>query len=295
MADAARKIMISPRARNVSMVFQSYALYPHMRVFDNIACPLKIAGKSMDDIRRAVEKISTVLEITHLLDRKPGELSGGQRQRVSIARALVRDPAVFLLDEPLSNLDAQLRTSTRAELKNLQREMGITTLYVTHDQTEAMTLGHRIALFHQGRLIQCGTPAQLYHEPETPFAAAFIGSPPMNLIPVEITEQGNQSGIVLNQNTLWLGDEQKQMLNRLTGKKALMGIRPENIRMNPPKGGLTVSGKVRVVEPLGREVLYHVEAGPHRLVIVSEKEDYGVDETINLGFVMDRVHLFEPE
>ena len=295
MADANRKVMIPPRNRNVAMVFQSYALYPHMNVFDNIAFPLKIARTPKNDILREVEKTAAVLDITSLLNRKPGELSGGQRQRVSIARALIRNPSVFLLDEPLSNLDAQLRTNTRAELKKLQREMGITTLYVTHDQTEAMTLGHRIGLFNQGRMIQCGTPAQLYDQPINSFVAGFMGSPPMNLLPVEIREQGNQISLLLNHRVIPLPDGKKPLLNRLSGPKALMGIRPEHIETASPKGDFILSGKVRVVEPLGREVIFHVDVDENRLVVVSDKQDYGVDETITLSFAMDRIHLFEPE
>ena len=175
-------IFVPPRERNVAMVFQNYALYPHMKVFDNIAFPLRVAKMDRDKIEESVRNTAAMLGIENLLDRKPGELSGGQRQRVAISRALVRRPRMFLLDEPLSNLDAQLRTSTRAELKELQNEMSITTLYVTHDQTEAMTPGDRVALLRDGELVQVGTPEALYHHTVSPFAATFIGSPPMNLL-----------------------------------------------------------------------------------------------------------------
>ncbi|MEJ2428386.1 MAG: ABC transporter ATP-binding protein [Deltaproteobacteria bacterium] len=184
-----KKIFVSPKERNVAMVFQSYALYPHLNVFENIAFPLRVAKER--DIAEPVRNTAHMLDIENLLERKPAELSGGERQRVAIARALVRDPDLFLLDEPLSNLDTQLRTTMRAELKRLQRNTGVTTIYVTHDQTEAMTLGDRIGLFREGRLIQVGTPDNLYNSPQTPFAATFVGSPPMNLIPAEIKKEGD--------------------------------------------------------------------------------------------------------
>jgi multiple sugar transport system ATP-binding protein len=294
VADADRRIMVPPRNRDVAMVFQSYALYPHMHVFDNIAFPLKIAGQDKESIRRSVEKTARMLGIQDTLDRKPGELSGGQRQRVSIARALVRDPEVFLLDEPLSNLDAQLRTSTRGELKRLQREMGITTLYVTHDQTEAMTLGDRIALFNQGRLVQVGSPKDMYRHPDNPFAATFIGSPPMNLITAEVREEGDWIRVAFDNTSITLG-EAKDRLHRLSGPKALMGIRPEHIRMGEKNRDGVVSGRIRNVEPLGREVIYHVQTQQNRILVLSEEESYEVDQTVGLSFRTERIHLFDPE
>ncbi|MEJ2282406.1 MAG: ABC transporter ATP-binding protein, partial [Desulfobacterales bacterium] len=168
VAAAQKHVFLPPRKRNVAMVFQSYALYPHLKVFDNIAFPLRVTKDRRQDIQNAVKITARMLDIENLLERKPAELSGGQRQRVAIARALVRRPRLFLLDEPLSNLDAQLRTRMRVELKNLQRKLNITTLYVTHDQTEAMTLGDRIALLREGSLIQVGTPEEMYARPQTP-------------------------------------------------------------------------------------------------------------------------------
>ncbi len=173
---------LPPRARRVAMVFQSYALYPHKTAFDNIAFPLKAQGLRKDKIKEKVEWAATMLGITHLLERKPRELSGGERQRVALARAIVREPAVFLLDEPLSNLDAKLRHAARDELKRFQRNIGTTTLYVTHDQIEAMGLGDRIAVMHAGQIRQIGTPYEVYHEPADTFVATFVGTPPMNLI-----------------------------------------------------------------------------------------------------------------
>lgn len=294
VADPAGRIMVPPRDRDVAMVFQSYALYPHMDVFSNIAFPLKITGQKREDIRPAVEKTAAMLGIKNLLDRKPGELSGGQRQRVSIARALVRDPDVFLLDEPLSNLDAQLRTSTRGELKRLQRDMGITTLYVTHDQTEAMTLGDRIALFNHGRLVQCGPPEEMYAHPETPFAAVFIGSPPMNLIPAEVSGQREQVRIEFEDASITLDRKNQDGLNRITGRKAFLGIRPEHIRMVEGEDrSATLSGRVRNVEPLGREVIYHVQTAHNRILVLSDREVFRVDQPVGLSLPSGKIHLFD--
>jgi len=292
VADADRRIMVPPRSRDVAMVFQSYALYPHMHVFDNIAFPLKIAGQDKDRIRRAVENTAGMLGIQDMLDRKPRELSGGQRQRVAIARALVRDPEVFLLDEPLSNLDAQLRTSTRGELKRLQREMGITALYVTHDQTEAMTLGDRIALFNQGRLVQVGRPDDMYRHPENPFAATFIGSPPMNLIPAQIREEGGRLQVVFENAAVTL-EAQQTRRKSIPGLKVLLGIRPEHIRMAQNKGDGVIAGRIRNVEPLGREVIYHVQAGESRILVLSEEAPWEIDQNVGLSFRSEKIHLFE--
>ncbi|MFO7965930.1 MAG: ABC transporter ATP-binding protein [Desulfobacterales bacterium] len=292
MADTSRGIMVPPRNRNVAMVFQSYALYPHMNVFENIAFPLKIRRRDKNKIQDSVEKTAAVLGIENLLDRRPAELSGGQRQRVSIARALVRDPNVFLLDEPLSNLDAQLRTNTRAELKRLQREMGITTFYVTHDQTEAMTLGDRIALFKNGRLMQCGTPKQMYEHPENAFAASFIGSPPMNLIPVEVHHRNTDPVVVFESVDIPIPQEKRSLLDRIAGKKVWMGIRPEHIRINKEKAPL-FTGRIQTIEPLGREIIIHIETGKNRLVALSETERYSEGDAIGVSFPAECIHLFD--
>jgi len=189
-----KRLFVPARDRNVAMVFQSYALYPHLNVFRNISFPLEVARKDKAKRSKTVIEVAGLLNISGILEHKPGELSGGQRQRVAIARALVRKPRAFLLDEPLSNLDVQLRVETRTELKRLQRKLSITTLYVTHDQTEAMTLGDRIALLKDGMLVQLGTPRQMYDAPGTPFAASFIGSPPMNLFPAAVRRAAIASG-----------------------------------------------------------------------------------------------------
>ena len=218
MASAGKKIFFPPRQRDVAMVFQSYALYPHLSVFDNIAFPLRVGGENPKRIRDAVHKTASTLGIGNLLEARPAELSGGQRQRVAIARAIVRKPRLFLLDEPLSNLDANLRTSTRAELKVLQRKLRVTTLYVTHDQVEAMTLADRMAILKDGKLMQTGSPGEIYNNPDSPFVASFVGSPPMNLIPFSYRVSGGKVYLMLGSEALALSGEQGQKPRKRCGK-----------------------------------------------------------------------------
>lgn len=294
VASPDKRIFVPPKERNVAMVFQSYALYPHLSVYENIAFPLRVAKQR--EIGESVGKTAHMLGIKDLLHRKPAELSGGQRQRVAIARALVRNPGVFLLDEPLSNLDAQLRTSTRAELKRLQRDTGITTIYVTHDQTEAMTLGDRIGLFRDGALVQVGTPEELYSYPQTPFAATFVGSPPMNLLPAEIERKnGGTIEITYADRRFGLPRDKEWMLQRVQGRQALLGIRPEHITMSTTSDPASLPGKIETVEPLGRELLYHVRTEVGEVVILSTEEQLQVDDMVHLAFDPARMHLFPRE
>lgn len=295
VASPERRIFVPPRRRNVAMVFQSYALYPHLTVFENIAFPLRIARTGKVEIKESVARVAEFLGIHDLLERKPVELSGGQRQRVSIARALVRNPQVFLLDEPLSNLDAQLRTATRGELKRLQRETGVTTLYVTHDQMEAMTLGDRIGLFRGGRLVQVGSPEELYPRPGTAFAAAFIGSPPMNLLPVEVLQEDGRVTLLLHGGRLTLPPEGEHLLERLTSRHALLGIRPEHVRLVATGDASALSGRVVNVELLGREVLYRLSAPWRELYVLEAERHHRVDEEVRLFLDPAQLHLFEPE
>ncbi|MCD6459078.1 ABC transporter ATP-binding protein [bacterium] len=209
VASPAKKIFLSPKERNIAMVFQNYALYPHLNTFDNIAFPLKILKMNKTDIKKSVEQTADILKLSHLLKSKPNELSGGERQRVAIARAIVRKPDLFLLDEPLSNLDARLRTSTRAELKKLQRRLNVTTVYVTHDQVEAMTLADKIAVMNNGKIEQVGTPDELYDNPANIFTASFIGNPPMNIFKTKIMEQNNSFFIQIGNTKLKLGSVAK--------------------------------------------------------------------------------------
>lgn len=290
-----RGIFLPPRKRNVAMVFQSYALYPHLNVFDNIAFPLRVTKEKDADIRVAVTGAAEMLGIETVLERKPAELSGGQRQRVSIARALVRRPEVFLLDEPLSNLDAQLRTHTRAGLKRLQRKFGVTTVYVTHDQTEAMTLGDRIALLKDGSLVQLGTPEEMYEQPQTSFVATFIGSPPMNLIRAQVKEEKGLTTLAFGAAAVILPPEKINQVKQLHKSQVLLGIRPEHVTLCREADGPALSGTVTAIEPLGREILVHVGTDCGEILVLSAEKALKVDETAHLSFDSNRIHVFEDE
>jgi multiple sugar transport system ATP-binding protein len=303
--DGKRIDALSPRARNVAMVFQDYALYPHMRVRENLEFPLRMARLARAERNRRVEEIAVLLELQSLLERRPAELSGGQRQRVAMGRALVRDPAVFLLDEPLSNLDARLRAQLRSEIRDLQARIGTTTLYVTHDQTEAMTLGDRIAVLRAGRMEQVGTPTELYDRPATPFVAAFLGNPGANLFESELraTEAGYRldAGAVSIELPAALGESgQAQGL--------IVGLRPEDLRVRTrDDSGSTIAARVRAVENLGHEALLYCDSDL-RIVRVESASPAGADALIarmpstgapsagaqiRLGFEPARMHLFD--
>ena len=257
---------LEPAERDIAMVFQNYALYPHMSVFDNMAYGLKIAKVPKDEIKARVDKAAKILELGHLLDRKPRQLSGGQRQRVAMGRAIVRQPQVFLFDEPLSNLDAKLRAQTRIEIQKLHRELGITSLFVTHDQVEAMTLAQRMIVMNAGHMEQFGTPETVYSRPATTFVASFIGSPPMNLLH---HAPGGQTGRIL-------------------------GIRPEHLDIVTHDGWTL---QVDTVELLGAERLVHARLGDELLVIRTH-EDQGapaVGSTIRARPREDRLHWFNAE
>ncbi|MCZ2103448.1 MAG: sn-glycerol-3-phosphate ABC transporter ATP-binding protein UgpC [Comamonadaceae bacterium] len=258
---------LEPAARDIAMVFQNYALYPHMSVFDNMAYGLKIKKVPIDEIRQRVDKAAKILELGGLLARKPRELSGGQRQRVAMGRAIVRQPQVFLFDEPLSNLDAKLRAQTRLEIEKLHRELGITSLFVTHDQVEAMTLAQRMIVMNAGRMEQFGTPEEVYHRPATTFVASFIGAPPMNLLK---DVQGVREGV-------------------------LLGIRPEHLRV-ADSGGWEVL--VETVEMLGAERLIHGRLGGAQgqgmIVRMQETETPpALGQTLHVLPLEDRVHGFD--
>jgi multiple sugar transport system ATP-binding protein len=254
--DGARVNDVDPRDRNMAMVFQSYAIYPHMSVRDNMAFPLKLAGLSPEEIRRRVSRAATILELTDLLDRKPRALSGGQRQRVAMGRAIVRKPSVFLLDEPLSNLDAKLRVQMRTEIARLQRRLGTTTVYVTHDQTEAMTLGDRIAVLRKGEVLQIGTPRQLYERPGSLFVAGFIGSPAMNFLPARC--QGARLELPLGALVLPAG--RHRLLQGADGP-LIAGFRPDQLRVtgDDTRDGLVFEARAEVVEWLGADLFVYFD------------------------------------
>jgi multiple sugar transport system ATP-binding protein len=254
--DGVRVNEVPPRHRDIAMVFQDYALYPHKTLFDNMAFGLRLRGESEAEVQRRVNDAAALLQISHLLDRKPAALSGGQRQRVAIGRAIVRQPKLFLFDEPLSNLDAQLRGDMRAEIKKLHRRLGATILYVTHDQVEAMTLADRIVLLRAGKAEQIGTPDDLYRRPASAFVAGFMGSPPMNLLPAVLHAGSVQLGTqTLARHAL------PQTLQTLAADQPLrLGIRPESLHLQPAApDALALHGTVSLVEPLGAETLVRVQ------------------------------------
>jgi len=279
VASGERRVFLSPRERNVAMVFQTYALYPHLSIFENIAFPLKIAGKSGRTIDESVQRVAAMLGIEGLLSAKPAELSGGQRQRVAIARAIVRHPTVFLLDEPLSNLDAQLRASTRAELKNLQRQLGITTVYVTHDQVEAMSLGDRIALLKDGRTEQIGAAEELYERPANTFVARFIGSPPMNLVETALIEEDAALWILLGGRKLRVSESKASSLKEHRTQECILGLKPELIAIRSDGEPGQIQGSIRSVEPQGREILIHTSVAGSQLTVLTTDKRYAKAQT----------------
>jgi multiple sugar transport system ATP-binding protein len=282
--DGQRVNDVDPRDRNMAMVFQSYALYPHMTVRENMAFPLKLARLPRDEINKRVKRAADILELGVLLERKPGSLSGGQRQRVAMGRALVREPRAFLLDEPLSNLDAKLRVQMRTEIARLQQRLGITTLYVTHDQTEAMTLGDRIAILRRGAVQQVGTPRELYEQPCNLFVAGFVGSPAMNFFPAELREHHH---IQLPMGQFSLSEEQRRRLPT-AARTFIAGIRPEHLQdatlsSEASEQHLKFRARVDLVEWLGAELLVHFEAeGVSPKTLPALPDDIGLD-TANDG------------
>ena len=291
--------------RNVAMVFQNYALYPHMTVRENLAFPLKMARRSKPAIEETIREIAGLLDLTELLARKPKQLSGGQRQRVAMGRALVRDPSVFLLDEPLSNLDARLRAQIRADIARLQKRLIKTTLYVTHDQVEAMTLGDRVAVMNRGELQQVGTPEELYTRPQNTFVARFIGSPGMNIIPARLTRQTGQAPVLqLSDQVLPLTATDPQISQTVSDyldQTLFTGIRPEAFRTSPAGDSAKLAIKVVSVEYLGHESLIYFqlasgEADQSDEVLIARVEGQyqaAPNSEAVLYFEPDAIYLFD--
>jgi len=294
VASYKKRIFIPPKKRNVSMVFQSYALYPHMNVFENIAFPLRMGKEEKQGIKETVEKVAARLKISSLLNARPGELSGGQRQRVAIARAIIRHPNLFLLDEPLSNLDAKLRQLMRTELKYLQRSLGITTVFVTHDQIEAMTLGDRIALLKDGRLVQIGTPEELYNNPVNKFVATFIGSPAMNLLKTCYILEKGAVYVKIGEKNIQVPEEILQHIEKLTSNECILGIRPEHIYLNSKEAKNPFRAKIITIESLGKETCLHISVEKHRFSAVTQEKKFEEGEIITADFDLTKAHLFEP-
>jgi multiple sugar transport system ATP-binding protein len=305
---------LAPKDRDIAMVFQSYALYPHMTVFDNIAFSMKLAGKSKAERTKRVNEIAKTLQLHSLLNSKPALLSGGQRQRVAMGRAMVREPAAFLMDEPLSNLDAKLRVQMRAEIASLQRQLGVTTIYVTHDQTEALTMGDRVAVLKDGVLQQIDTPKTLYHQPINVFVAGFIGSPAMNLFEGRLVD----GRIVLPGASIAVpaaAFERSPRLRTFEGGTLIFGIRPEDLYDSKLESGsrfATIPAEVRTIEELGSEHIVHINIDAVRIDSGDPDavEDLGSaanavarfeatsavrsGEVIDLGIDVSKLHFFDP-
>jgi multiple sugar transport system ATP-binding protein len=283
---------VHPKDRDIAMVFQNYALYPHMSVYDNMAFGLKMRKTPKAEIDARVREAAGILHIESLLDRKPKQLSGGQRQRVALGRAIVRHPKVFLFDEPLSNLDAKLRVTMRAEISRLHSQLQATMVYVTHDQVEAMTMGDRIVVMKDGYIQQIDSPMNLYNNPCNRFVAGFIGSPPMNFLPV--TVRGNNAegkGVKLA-----LTGNQIDKLRPFEGKDVTVGFRPEHFIFDTNVGS-TITGNIDVIEPHGAEIVLHVRLDNELRVVVRTSPDhtFKVDDSITLGINVERAHFFSNE
>ena len=294
---------VAPKDRDIAMVFQSYALYPHMTVYDNMAFALKLRHTPKEEIDKAVRRAAEILDITQYLERKPKALSGGQRQRVAIGRAIVRQPQVMLMDEPLSNLDAKLRNQMRAEIIKLRERIDTTFIYVTHDQTEAMTLGDRIVIMKDGFIQQVGTPQTVYNHPYNLFVAGFIGTPQMNFFDAELVKSGSTYSVKLGNYTVALSEEKNAKLaaNKVESQKVTLGVRPEHITLSTDGSG--VPAKVDVSEMMGSSVHLHVSAMGKDVVLVlqtldltgEQQKQTNMGASLNFVFPGNVCHVFNAE
>lgn len=283
---------LQPKDRDIAMVFQNYALYPHMTVYQNMAYGLKLRKIPKDEIKAQVQKTAEVLGLEDLLDRKPKQLSGGQRQRVALGRAIVRKPKVFLFDEPLSNLDAKLRLQMRAELSKLHKKLDTTIIYVTHDQVEAMTMGDRITVLHDGIIQQCDTPLNLYDHPKNMFVAGFIGSPAINMIKGEIIDDKvlkfKAEGILFD-----VPQNLQAFVKTHISNEIILGVRPENVNIDENSG---ITAEVEVVEPMGNEIIVYLAIGNnHFLMRMEERVPLKPGDKVNISFKESHQHYFDPE
>ena len=291
---------IPPKDRDIAMVFQSYALYPHMNLYDNMAFGLKLRNTPKDEIDRRVKEAADIMGLADLLDRKPGQLSGGQRQRVAVCRAIVREPAVFLMDEPLSNLDAKLRVTARAEISKLHKKLGTTFIYVTHDQVEAMTMGDRICVLANSYIQQMDTPKNLYERPDNVFVAGFIGSPSMNFFDGNLVGEAGKLHVDAGDFRITIPDERKGQYNQHVGKQVILGVRPEHTHAPEyaPRSitPAPLSATVEVVELLGAELNLFLNSGQHSFVAtVDTRMDVQVGNKIDLIFDLNNMHLFDKQ
>ena len=295
---------VAPKDRDIAMVFQNYALYPHMTVFDNMAFGLKLRKTPKDEIKRRVSDAAKILGIEHLLDRKPKALSGGQRQRVALGRAIVREPKVFLMDEPLSNLDAKLRVQMRAEISKLHQRLQTTFIYVTHDQTEALTMGTRIVVMKDGYIQQVDSPQELYDHPVNLFVAGFIGSPEMNFITAKLDKEGERVAITFGEHKIYLVEgKAKQLLETHSdyiGKEVIIGIRPENVHDEENYLATMADSKITVdvdlTESLGADTLLHLDINcTHAVARVNPRTRAKAGEKVDVVFDTNRLHIFDKD
>ncbi|HEY8446538.1 MAG TPA: ABC transporter ATP-binding protein [Thermomicrobiales bacterium] len=286
---------LPPRSRNIAMVFQSYALYSHLTVFENLAYPLRVRKLKKDEIKRRVQEVAERVQIADLLDRKPREISGGQRQRVALGRAIIREPSVFLMDEPLSNLDAKLRLHMRGELKRFQRDLATTTIYVTHDQAEAMTLADRVAIMNKGVLQQVGPPREVYRQPVNMFVAGFLGSPPMNFLTLDVQAEEGQLWLTGPNVRYPLPPEQAAAVRQASLARLALGVRPEHITLSHHPDERAIPAEVYLVEDLGNELLVDTRVDGQQAVIrIPAGPAPSIGDRIWLSFSPADLHLFDP-
>ena len=287
---------LPPAKRGIAMVFQSYAVFPHMTVEKNIGFGLKMRHLPKEEIKKAVREVAELLQISELLDRYPSQLSGGQRQRVAVARAIVMRPDVLLMDEPLSNLDALLRLQMRAELKRIHREVGTTTVYVTHDQIEALSLGDRIAVMKEGEIVQLDTPSEVYDKPATVFVGGFIGTPPMNFLTAQVKSRDGHVYLAVGDFAVEVHAEWEGKLREMEGKSLILGIRAENIEVRPTAEEGALPAQVVVAEPLGPQQLLTVQVGRDILKVATSPDLYvQPGQTIGLVLTKEKIRLFSKE
>jgi multiple sugar transport system ATP-binding protein len=292
---------LAPKDRDIAMVFQNYALYPFATVYENMAFALRVRKYPKAEIKRRVEEAAEILGITDLLDRRPKELSGGQRQRVAIGRAIVRNPKVFLFDEPLSNLDAKLRVQMRTEIKQIHQKVGTTIIYVTHDQVEAMTLAQRIVVMNNGIIEQIGTPQEMYEKPESKFVAGFIGSPSMNFIPCRLVNFSGRLGLQIDGGpTLFIPPSKEDKYKSFVGKEMILGMRPEHCTdFRPSRSANDIAdfiARVEVVEPMGMETMIHFKFGNTKVcALIDPYAAKEAGENIHLMMDMQKMHLIDPQ
>ncbi|MCI7643428.1 MAG: sn-glycerol-3-phosphate ABC transporter ATP-binding protein UgpC [Lentisphaeria bacterium] len=289
---------VPPKDRDIAMVFQNYALYPHMSVYDNMAFGLKLRKFKKDDIRHRVEEAAKILGIEEFLDRRPKQLSGGQRQRVAVGRAIVRKPEAFLFDEPLSNLDAKMRVQMRTEISKLHTQLETTMIYVTHDQTEAMTMGDRICVMKDGIIQQVDSPINLYDNPVNVFVAGFIGTPPMNFFKGNIVAEGDELYFAEATFKLKLPRENRDKLKPYVGKGVIFGVRPEDVSGIKTEGGSypAIKATIEVMEPMGSETYLYMNTGVHTFIAREDAHiNFKVGSEIELPVYMPRTHIFDAE